>query len=477
MRVIELSYKGFLIKMSLSLSDLICLNAAMAAAILLTESFSINQLSAITGNRADMAVATHLLLSLIAVAWFWGGLRHYSYRKPFWFELKEIIRAILIFAVVELAVNAWSGRAFSREIWLMTWLLALPLVPVARCLTRRLLDRCQLWKRQSVIIGSGNNARDTWLALHSEEMLGFEVVAFYDVDGSQPERQLFGVPVLNAESALWAMVNSDTQFVLALEFEQHPARDIWLKHLACRNCQSVSVIPSLRGVPLYGTDMAFIFSHEVMILRVHNNLARFTSRLLKRAFDIVGSLSILVALLPVLILLTLLVARDGGMPIYGHQRVGLNGRTFKCLKFRSMVVNSQAALAEVLRDDPQARAEWQRDFKLKNDPRVTRLGQFMRKTSLDELPQLWNVVRGDMSLVGPRPVVAAELARYAGDSEYYLMAKPGMTGLWQVSGRNDVDYATRVYFDAWYVKNWSLWHDVAILFKTVAVVLKRDGAY
>jgi UDP-galactose-lipid carrier transferase len=214
-----------------------------------------------------------------------------------------------------------------------------------------------------------------------------------------------------------------------------------------------------------------------MILRVNNNLAKRTSRFLKRSFEIVGALSIITMLMPALAVLIFMVSRDGGAPIYGHERVGLNGRKFKCLKFRSMVVNSKEVLEEVLRTDPAAREEWDKDFKLKNDPRITRVGHFIRKTSLDELPQLWNVVRGEMSLVGPRPVIEAELERYAGDVDYYFMAKPGMTGLWQVSGRNDVDYETRVYFDSWYVKNWSLWNDIAILFKTVGVVLKRDGAY
>jgi len=206
-------------------------------------------------------------------------------------------------------------------------------------------------------------------------------------------------------------------------------------------------------------------------------LAKRTSRFLKRTFDIVGALSIITMLMPALAFLIFMVARDGGNPIYGHERVGRNGRKFKCLKFRSMVVNSKEVLEEVLRTDPVARAEWDKDFKLKNDPRITRIGHFIRKTSLDELPQLWNVVRGEMSLVGPRPVIEDELERYAGDVDYYFMAKPGMTGLWQVSGRNDVDYETRVYFDSWYVKNWSLWNDIAILFKTIGVVLKRDGAY
>ena len=140
-------------------------------------------------------------------------------------------------------------------------------------------------------------------------------------------------------------------------------------------------------------------------------------------------------------------------------------------------MNSQEVLQKLLDSDPAAREEWERDFKLKNDPRITPVGRFIRKTSLDELPQLFNVLKGQMSLVGPRPIISEELPRYDENVDYYLMAKPGMTGLWQVSGRNDVDYDTRVYFDSWYVKNWSLWNDIAILFKTVKVVLHRDGAY
>lgn len=365
----------------------------------------------------------------------------------------------------------------SRFVWLLTWILALILIPTCRALSKRMLNKNGLWKKQTIIIGSSKNAHEAWQALQSEEVMGFDVIAFYDVDGTCPQEIMNGVPVLRDEQELWSLTNSETQFIVAVEYEQSQYRDVWLKSLAMHNCRSVSVIPTLRGVPLYGTDMAYIFSHEVMILRVQNNLAKRTSRFLKRAFDIVGALSIILMLMPALLVLGFLVGRDGGPPIYGHERVGMNGRKFKCLKFRSMVINSKEVLEEVLRTDPIARAEWDKDFKLKNDPRITKVGHFIRKTSLDELPQLWNVVRGDMSLVGPRPVIEDELCRYAGDVDYYLMAKPGMTGLWQVSGRNDVDYETRVYFDSWYVKNWSLWNDIAILFKTVGVVLKRDGAY
>ncbi|WP_191923240.1 undecaprenyl-phosphate galactose phosphotransferase WbaP [Pantoea agglomerans] len=477
MRDTEFTFKSLITKLMLACSDLICFNAALFLAMMLINLQSDSPLADISEKEMNLKIATHICLSVICIGWFWVRLRHYTYRKPFWFELKEVFRTILIFSVIDLSITALSQWQMSRFVWLLTWVLALILIPTCRALSKRLLNKNGLWKKQTIIIGSSKNAHEAWQALQSEEVMGFDVIAFYDVDGTCPQEIMNGVPVLRDEQELWSLTNSETQFIVAVEYEQSQYRDVWLKSLAMHNCRSVSVIPTLRGVPLYGTDMAYIFSHEVMILRVQNNLAKRTSRFLKRAFDIVGALSIILMLMPALLVLGFLVGRDGGPPIYGHERVGMNGRKFKCLKFRSMVINSKEVLEEVLRTDPIARAGWDKDFKLKNDPRITKVGHFIRKTSLDELPQLWNVVRGDMSLVGPRPVIEDELCRYAGDVDYYLMAKPGMTGLWQVSGRNDVDYETRVYFDSWYVKNWSLWNDIAILFKTVGVVLKRDGAY
>jgi undecaprenyl-phosphate galactose phosphotransferase len=171
------------------------------------------------------------------------------------------------------------------------------------------------------------------------------------------------------------------------------------------------------------------------------------------------------------------VRRDGGPAIFAHPRVGKKGKVFNCLKFRTMVVDAEHLLESMLQQNSELQSQWDNDRKLRNDPRVSRIGMILRKTSLDELPQLLNVLRGEMSLVGPRPVVRAELSKYRDDLGYYLMVRPGMTGLWQVSGRNDLDYDTRVYLDSWYVKNWSLWQDQIILFKTVDVVLRRVGAF
>jgi len=199
---------------------------------------------------------------------------------------------------------------------------------------------------------------------------------------------------------------------------------------------------------------------------------------LKRAMD-VGIASLALTLLaPVFLIMLFMVRRDGGPGLFGHMRVGRHGQLFPCLKFRSMVVDSQARLDALLACDPQARAEWEATRKLKRDPRVTRIGEFLRKTSLDELPQLINVLRGEMSLVGPRPVQQAELERFYGAAAaHYISVRPGITGLWQVSGRSSTSYATRVALDVAYVARPSLWQDVTILVRTPVAVLSRKGAH
>ena len=267
------------------------------------------------------------------------------------------------------------------------------------------------------------------------------------------------------------------QCVVALEANESELRDALIRHLSMHQVQSVHVVPAMRGVPLFGLASTNFFSREVLMIHLENRLGNLHLRFIKRLFDVLASLILLVLLSPLFAYVIYVVSRDGGSAFFGHERVGQDGRKFKCYKFRSMVVNAQEVLQELLTREPLARAEWEKDFKLKDDPRISPIGHFLRRTSLDELPQLWNVLRGEMSLVGPRPVVQDELERYGEDVIYYLMAKPGMTGLWQVSGRNDVDYETRVYFDAWYVKNWSFGTDIALLFKTISVVIRGRGAY
>jgi exopolysaccharide production protein ExoY len=199
--------------------------------------------------------------------------------------------------------------------------------------------------------------------------------------------------------------------------------------------------------------------------------------LLKRLFDFSAALSGLVMLSPILITAGVLIwLQDRGPILYGHKRVGRKGRHFRCWKFRSMVRHSDAALKAHLESDPDAAAEWERTQKLVNDPRVTRLGAFLRKTSIDELPQLWNVLMGEMSVIGPRPITRPELDRYGPDRRYYLLVRPGITGLWQVSGRSNTTYERRIALDRHYLENWSYRQDIDILVRTPLAVLRSEGA-
>lgn len=198
---------------------------------------------------------------------------------------------------------------------------------------------------------------------------------------------------------------------------------------------------------------------------------------LKRAFDVtIASIMLFCALPAIFFIMVTMFSIDRGPVFFSHERVGHRGKKFRCLKFRSMIVNSKEALERHLEMFPLAREEWEATQKLRNDPRITPLGKFLRDTSLDELPQLINIIRGDMSLVGPRPIVQDEIVRYANDISAYASMRPGLTGLWQVSGRSDVDYEQRVRLDAEYARNWSFIGDVVIMLRTVKVVLMRTGS-
>ena len=204
--------------------------------------------------------------------------------------------------------------------------------------------------------------------------------------------------------------------------------------------------------------------------------AVFSAANVKLASDLVLSVLMLVILAPAMIVIAAAVALDGGPVFFSHTRIGRGGQKFGCLKFRSMRVDADKILAQCLAEDDDLLHEWLTTQKLKNDPRVTMIGRFLRATSLDEITQIINVLKLDMSLVGPRPVIENELRRYGRNTSYYLQVRPGVTGLWQVSGRNNTTYSRRVALDAWYVKNWQFWLDVAILFRTVGAVVRRDGA-
>ena len=417
-----------------------------------------------------------LALICIGLSWVKG---QYRKRRLIWEDGRELASVVFWLMVVHYALMLSIGQGMVA-VWRVpaAWVAALGATLAVRAALKSGLYRAGLYREPTIIVGTGGNARQTALTVRQHRSLGYELRAFVHT-GSEPveaETAAAGVPVIAAPGDLGELVVGlgYPHVIVALEAEQQDHLQEVIDHLAFRT--SIQVVPAIRGLPLYGMEMSHVFGRELLMLRVRNNLARPHLKMSKRALDLAAAGFLLVLLAPLLVVLAVLVGRDGPV-VFRHQRVGRNGRPFGCLKFRTMVVDAQAALEGYLAAHPEAREEWEQTRKIKNDPRITAVGHFLRRTSLDELPQLFNVLAGDMSLVGPRPVVHDELAYYGSQVGYYCAVRPGITGLWQVSGRNDVDYGFRVFLDAWYVKNWSLWYDIVILLRTAVVVFSRRGAY
>ena len=368
----------------------------------------------------------YLILGIACVVAF-RHLGHYARRRPFWQELGDILAVVATMAVIDAALVFLTKTNFSRVWWGASWTLVLVMVPLVRVLAKRMLMARGAWLRPTVVIGAGPNAVDAAKALASEPMLGFDVVAFIcppltgerapgylEIDGRRR-------PVLRAapSAELLPLQFGCPHIVVALEMEEMAQCGAYVERLSF-HYDDIDIVSPMRGLPLAGTRVTHFFGHDILSLRVRNTLARPWPPRLKRAFDILVAGLLLALLSPLLAIIAWQVSRTGWPIVYRHERIGRGGRRFNCLKFRTMARNADAVLARHLSEHPEARAEWERNQKLRDDPRVSPMVAWIRRTSLDELPQLINVVRGEMSLVGPRPVVQSELPRYDANLVYYV---------------------------------------------------------
>lgn len=396
------------------------------------------------------------------------ALGHYRLPLPAWTAYRHVVTVCLIMLLAE-GFLVYAAKYHLSRLWLVnTWLITALTIPFGRAVARRILDRRGLWRIPSLVVGTGDLAVHVRNAFTADSAMGYEVIDVVDPFLMQSPQT----------GRVWADLceKRGARFViLALSAEEMIAYGDLLSDLV-RERLPFAVIPSLGGLPILGFDQLSFIGRDFMLLVARNNLGQPLRRLVKLVFDLVVASLLVLICLPLFLLFALLISRDGGPVLFRHRRVGRNGRPFDCLKFRTMVPDAQQILERHLAESPAAAAEWEQNFKLRNDPRITPIGRFLRSTSLDEVPQLLNVLRGEMSLVGPRPVTQQELSYYGRDVMFYLETRPGITGLWQVSGRSDTSYEQRVMFDTWYAKNWSLWQDIAILAKTVPVVFGRDGA-
>ena len=394
-------------------------------------------------------------------------------------ELKRLSHGTTFIFLASIALTFLSkvGGEWSRQIFLIAWLLALIAVPLARSGLRRLCSRAEWWSIPCAVIGAGVTGERVITLLRSRPWLGLRPVLVLDDSIDKQGRGLSGLPIKGPILGCTAALHQERVFHAILAIPGLPADQLsrMLDSLG-DHLRHVFIAPALPGSPdVIATTREFA---NTLVLEVRQELLRPQARILKRAIDIfcVSAGILLFWWLFAVIALAIRLSSPGTI-FYGQTRIGLGGREFKTWKFRSMMQEADTLLQAHLAAHPELRDEWERDHKLKDDPRVTGVGALLRRTSLDELPQLWNILIGQMSLTGPRPIVQAEVARYGERFALICKVRPGLSGLWQVSGRSDTGYSERVALDCYYVRNWSLWLDILIMARTVRVVVMGKGAY
>lgn len=412
--------------------------------------------------------------------------RLYIKKLPFWDETKNLILAVTVSTITILAVITLGKMSdqISRLMVLFLWLYSLFLFPLFRLLGKRILYRSRLWKENVIIIGAGIAGIETAKGIIHEVHLGYHLIGFLDDADEKIGTEIF---INSKPYKVFGKTRNFRKFIHLLNISTIiiavPSLPIEKLAELTNNIQkyakNILLVPDVKGIALTNTELFHLFIQQLFLLKINNNLKSPFNRFIKRTFELTISILFLPMLLLIIGILGLLIKIDSTGPVfYRHTRIGRNGKSFGVYKFRSMYRDSKERLDKILRTDRSAKQEWETYFKLKHDPRITRMGSFLRKTSLDELPQIFNVLNGEMSLVGPRPVLKEEITNYYKEfADYYRLVRPGITGLWQVSGRNTLAYDVRVGLDTWYVLNWSVWLDVVILFRTIRVILKKEGAY
>jgi Undecaprenyl-phosphate galactose phosphotransferase WbaP len=391
---------------------------------------------------------------------------------------RQTLATLVTLPITGVLILFSEGFDYVLSVLLLTWALSLLLLaPVARYFVKRTMMKVGLWGKPVLVLGAQEAGAHVLKVLRLEWQLGLKPVAVFDNRIAPAGGTLEGVPyggTLTDAVALARRHEIDTAiFAMSQTRGEHLAKFV---DLARRGFRHVVIIPNLDGVTnctVVARDLAGMLGVEIK----HNLLDPWAQRL-KRVLDFVATAVGGLFILPLIVTLTLLVRLESHGPVfYSDKRMGKDGTLFSCIKFRTMVLDAEALLQQILAEDDKAREEYFKYHKLRNDPRVTRVGRFLRKTSLDELPQLWNVLRGEMSLVGPRPYLPRESGDIGIAESEILRVTPGITGPWQVSGRNNTSFEERVQMDVGYVRDWSVYLDLMLLARTVSCLLFGRNAY
>lgn len=410
---------------------------------------------------------------IILFLFYYEGI--YTKRYDIWEDIKKIFSSltIIIFIILSLVSITKTGVIFSRLLIFLFWFYGLFIFSIAHILSKKFLYKLNFWQKEVIVCGICEDAKEFEKSLENQFYLGYKVKAFFDPKANI--KQIGKVNVIRSFVEISQEVKKgiDTVFVIS---SCNSKIDLTNLQTIFKN---VVLIPNLVGLSIFNTKVNFYFSQKLLFIQTKNNLESPVNKMLKRTFDLGLVVLISPIFLVALIFIGIAIKVTSKGPIFfKHERIGKGGKIIKIYKFRSMYENAQERLKSILDSNEELRQEWNQYFKLKNDPRITKIGNFLRKTSLDELPQVFNIIKNEMSFVGPRPVVKEEVEKYYKEyAKLYYLVNPGLTGLWQVSGRNDTSYDFRVKIDSWYVTNWSIWLDIIIIIKTFGVVAKEEGVY
>jgi Undecaprenyl-phosphate galactose phosphotransferase WbaP len=405
----------------------------------------------------------------------------YTKRFSFWDEIKALWK-IAIFSTAGIFIIVSIGKLsgeISRTIIILMGLFSILLLPPIRIALKIFLRKLGFLKRRVLILGAGKTGKLIASALGKEPNYGYEVIGFLDDDPEKVGKAIDGIKVHRGvdRAVTYLKGGNITDVFIAMPGAGKEKLQGLINNLQ-HKVERILFVPDMFGIAVLGTNLQHFFHEQAFALEMKNNLSRPLNIFIKKCFDLFISVLLMPFLfIPIVIIAVLIKLDSKGPAIFSQERIGKKGKRFRCFKFRTMYADAEDKLTELLKSNPGTKKEWEQTWKIKDDPRITRIGKFLRKTSLDELPQLINVLRGEMSLVGPRPYLLRELDFLENSVEIIFNVHPGITGLWQVSGRSNTNYNYRIALDSWYVRNWNLWLDIVVLFKTARVVLKREGAY
>ena len=387
-------------------------------------------------------------------------------------NLYAILTGVLLMYVVQIAGT--TSRLYTAFLWIIAFFLII----LFRYIVKKIATQCGFLGEPVLLMGAGKTAEIVLDHISKDTGLSYRFIGYLEDNKPNPVVAAM-LPHLGSFPEAAAVIRKtgvQCVMVIAPGLTQQQIQNIIydLQPLV----RKISFIPDLGTLPLSTMDIESLVDGHVVLFRMRNNLKNKWNRAIKFVFDMILTIFGGILISPILLLIALWIKLDSPGPvIFSQRRIGQHGKEFSCYKFRTMCTDAKEKLEELLKRDFEARKEWEENFKLKNDPRVTNSGKFLRSTSLDELPQIFNVLKGEMSLVGPRPIISEEIHYYGKFIDDYYMVRPGITGMWQTGGRSDTGYDLRVQMDTWYVRNWNIWFDIVLLWRTIKVVLERKGAY